>query len=138
MRKSYDFSKGIKNPYLEKCWKKYRGDNKCCCNCRYQMDLHSHPWVNGKSIMDKVGYICSYPMTGRKVVLSNKHGLCELWTSDWYKLTKKMNEGDIELLGKSQKTGNLKVKCVNNILYIGKKLIDIKYVKNLYKAWRYV
>lgn len=71
------------------CWKKDRpGKGECCCNCRYLYPFYSHPWVDGKSISNQVGWLClglwedskrsENPPSIKGPELSREHGLCEL------------------------------------------------------------
>jgi hypothetical protein len=66
----------------DKCWKPEWKD-KCCCNCVESIPLHSHPWVDGKPLSHKIGYVCLlfYHMEGgSQAVISDGHGLCECHT----------------------------------------------------------
>ena len=63
-----------------KCEHGYKGD--CCCNCKNQLELHSHPTNTdfGKgSIMTSCGYVCLYPSEeGAHAIYSDRqHGMCE-------------------------------------------------------------
>lgn len=65
------------------CQHGYKG--ACCCNCKYQLKLYSHP-LNvdfGKgSIMQQCGWACINPeiCKGESAIFFDKeHGMCECW-----------------------------------------------------------
>lgn len=66
----------------EKCndalaWK----DGGCCCNCKNQLTLTSHPWNKdfGKgSILEVCGYACTAIQKNAAVFFESKHGYCEM------------------------------------------------------------
>ena len=51
--------------------------DRCCCTCVWHRELHSHPWVDGKPISNKLGMIC-YAPDFEYAVMSTEHGLCEM------------------------------------------------------------
>lgn len=57
---------------------------KCCCNCAMHLSLRSHPWVDGKSMSNRLGHVCSCFADERVAVVSSGHGLCEMWTTVAY------------------------------------------------------
>ena len=62
-------------------------DGGCCCNCKYQVDLHSHPW-NKDFGKGKIGEICGYACIvvpdnswlNQATFSDRKHGYCEFHT----------------------------------------------------------
>jgi hypothetical protein len=69
----------------EECWKTWENTlgkprNQCCCNCKNLLSLRSHPWVDGKPCSNKLGYVCLAFADDDQVIISNEHGMCELWT----------------------------------------------------------
>lgn len=60
---------------------------RCCCNCRWLAEDHSHPNTDGMSIMLQRGFVCMAPefvveRNGKAVaqVFSgwSEHGICEM------------------------------------------------------------
>lgn len=54
---------------------------RCCCNCVNHIADYGHPLTNGKTVMDRRGWICTTGRLGEARAFSgwSAHGLCELW-----------------------------------------------------------
>ena len=53
----------------------------CCCACIHHRPDHSHPSIDGFSIMNQKGWACVPPgFNGRIFSGWAKHGACELFT----------------------------------------------------------
>lgn len=67
-----------------KGWKLENGNTagRCCCSCRYQKPIVSHPWnendLTRGPITSIIGYGCNMPDIDRTVFFENKHGMCEM------------------------------------------------------------
>lgn len=58
---------------------------RCCCTCRHRFTLCGHPWVDGKTMSDIVGYACGifWFFDGEKhLVMNQGHGVCECHEND--------------------------------------------------------
>ncbi len=56
--------------------------NQCCCACEYHLPLYSHPLVDGKSILNNIGYVCIYEVDDKRATLCREHGLCECYEKE--------------------------------------------------------
>lgn len=71
-------------------------EGRCCCNCRWHAEDHSHPNTDGGSCVSLRGFVCLAPEFSRtieapmlmlrvekRVVYSGwpEHGLCEMHDS---------------------------------------------------------
>jgi len=71
---------------MESCNNDFEGNEKCCCNCKFQLELMKHPlnvsnFAKG-SILEKIGYVCLNPEVGEgknAYFFDSKHGMCEMW-----------------------------------------------------------
>lgn len=61
---------------------------RCCCNCRYQVEIMRHPGNNTagdrmKGLVTEIaGYGCKGVYEGQKIIFSEHlHGMCEI--HDW-------------------------------------------------------
>lgn len=57
---------------------------RCCCNCKYQVEIRRHPWnqmVGGRMkgpITEIAGWGCSLPEFGAIIYFESKHSMCEM------------------------------------------------------------
>ena len=69
-------------------WTKEEGNTKgrCCCNCKYQVKVHSHPWntMSGGRMKGPIstvaGWGCSSPEFTQDFIIfmEHQHGSCEV------------------------------------------------------------
>ena len=53
----------------------------CCCECEHRLALMSHPWVDGNSVTNQIGFVCIAieEAKNKQATLTNEHGCCELF-----------------------------------------------------------
>lgn len=60
-------------------------DGRCCCNCKFHVELFKHPWnkINKGSISESTGmYACIVQLDisdeHKGIIFEKDHGMCEL------------------------------------------------------------
>lgn len=71
---------------IKSCWMN-REDSplrirQCCCKCKFLIPDYSHPWVDGKPISHRKGWICVVELDRRGGMSGWKHHDlgCEMFT----------------------------------------------------------
>lgn len=65
-------------------WSKEDGNTmgRCCCSCRYQKPIVSHPWnkheLTKGSITHTIGYGCNAPEMEATIFYEFEHSMCEM------------------------------------------------------------
>jgi hypothetical protein len=56
---------------------------ECCCICKYQIEVFSHPWIDKKPMSNSTGiYVCIVGHNleeNNRGMISHKHGGCEMF-----------------------------------------------------------
>ena len=91
--KSDDIQRLIDKTTIRPCFKGWAGEDgntsgRCCCNCKYQVEVMRHPWntsVGGRmkgNITQNAGWGCRPPDFKEKIIFfEEQHSVCEI--HDW-------------------------------------------------------
>lgn len=95
--------------------------SKCCCKCKFQKPLYSHPSVDGKPMSNQLGFVCTVfsHMEGDEIVLMLEHGECEMF------LSKNVQSPELTKVQKLEIISKFKSQLMENMESIGPEVGEV-------------